>query len=227
MFKRALALPFSILILAGSGCAGSGTQLSFWPFEQKTNTSGVLSPSEQVKALRDMAKKASSRTDQEKREISVNLATLLQKEGDSLIRAEIIHALGKFPTAESLAAVRGALNDPEADVRVSACQALGNLGGPDAVVSLTEVLRGDVDADVRLAAARALGQTREQAAIAALGTALEDSDPSMQYLAVTSLKNVTGKNLGDDVRVWQQYVKGETPQPAEVSVADRMRQMFR
>ena len=49
---------------------------------------------------------------------------------------------------------------------------------------------------------------------AALGEALADSDPAMQYRAVLSLKQTTGKDLGNSVERWQQYVKGEQPEPA-------------
>ena len=48
---------------------------------------------------------------------------------------------------------------------------------PQAVKLLAETLRSDVDADVRLAAAKALGETKNPEAVAALGEALNDSDP--------------------------------------------------
>ena len=76
---------------------------------------------------------------------------------------------------------------------------------------LAEALRSDVDADVRLAAAKALGETKNPAATAPLGEALNDSDPAMQYQAVLSLQKATGKDLGNDVARWQRYVKGEPP----------------
>lgn len=227
MFKRPLTLLLGLLVLAAAGCTGSAGQLSFWPFGQKKNPPGVVSPTEQVEILRDLAKKAHSRTEQQKQEIAPLLVSMLNKEGDPLIRAEVVRTMGCFPTPETLAAVLKALKDSEADVRIAACDVLGRIGGPDSVTGLSEALRGDVDTDVRMAAARALGQTHDPGSVAVLGSALADSDPAMQYLAVSSLKNVTGKDLGDDVRRWQQYVKGEVPQPApSVSIAQRLRQMF-
>jgi HEAT repeat protein len=95
------------------------------------------------------------------------------------------------------------------------------------VAQLSELLKSDVDTDVRLAAARALGQTHDQAAVAALGAALEDRDPAMQYRAVQSLQELTGKNLGNNVERWQQYVRGEAPKTQEpTSLAERFRKMF-
>lgn len=228
MLQRPLALLLSLLVLACAGCTGSPSKLSFWPFqEKKSGPPGIVSPTEQVDMLRDMAKKAQSRTPQEKQQVSALLVSMLGRESDPLLRAEIVRTMRKFPTPETMAAVQGTLKDNDADVRVAACEALGQMGGAQAVAGLSDALRSDVDADVRIAAARALGDTRDSAALVALGTALEDSDPAMQYRAVASLKNVTGKDLGNDVRRWQQYVKGETPQPAEpVSIAERVRGWF-
>jgi HEAT repeat protein len=91
---------------------------------------------------------------------------------------------------------------------------------------LAEALRNDVDGDVRLAAAGALGETKNPAAVAPLGEALADPDPAMQYRAVLSLKQTAGKDLGNSVERWQQYVKGELPAEPTPSLADRFRRLF-
>ena len=63
--------------------------------------------------------------------------------------------------------------------------------------------------------------------MAALGAALEDRDPAMQYRAVQSLQAVTGQNFGNDVERWQQYVRGEVPKSREpTSLAERFRNVF-
>jgi HEAT repeat protein len=228
MFKRPLALLLGLLLCAAVGCAGSRDQSSFWPWqEKKKGPPGMVSPTEQLAMLHELAQKSESRTAQQKQQVAGLLLSMLAKEQDPLLRAEIVRTLRKFPTPESLVAVQGALKDSEADVRVAACEALGRMGGPQAVGGLSEALRGDVDVDVRMAAARALGETRDPASLVALGSALDDKDPAMQYQAVASLKNVTGKDLGNDVRRWQQFVKGELPEPAPpVSIAERMRHML-
>jgi len=118
---------------------------------------------------------------------------------------------------------RAGLKDPDANVRVTACEALGRRKGPVAVEGLAETLKSDLDKDVRLAAVRALGETKDPAAREALGVALDDPDPAMQYRAVMSLRLVTGQNFGNDVARWKAYVKGE-PAPAAkpVSIANRL-----
>lgn len=228
MFKRPLALLLGLLVFGCAGCTGSSSKLSFWPFaESKKAPPGVVSPTDQLEILHDLAKKAESRTPEERRQVSGLLVSMWGKERDPLIRAEIVRTLRKFPSPDGLGVVQTALKDSDAEVRVAACESLGHLGGPPAVTGLSEALRGDVDVDVRMAAARALGETRDPGTLVALGSALEDKDPAMQFRAMASLKNVTGKDLGNDVRSWQQYVKGEPPTPApEVSIAERLRHMF-
>jgi hypothetical protein len=78
-----------------------------------------------------------------------------------------------------------------------------------------------------LAAVRALGETKDPAAVAALGRALDDRDPALQYYAVHSLQEVTRENLGNDVDRWRQYVQsGQVPSERPVSVVERLRQRF-
>ena len=76
--------------------------------------------------------------------------------------------------------------------------------------------------DVRLAAGRALGQLGGDDAVAALRPALDDPDPALQYRAMQSLREITGKDFGDNVVSWREYVRGEGA-PAEISLVDRMK----
>ncbi len=91
---------------------------------------------------------------------------------------------------------------------------------------LAETLSGDTDMDVRQAAAKALASSHDKEAVAALGAALEDANPAMQYVAVASLKNVTGKDLGNDVNAWRQLAKQPDPPLREKSLAEKIRQVF-
>jgi HEAT repeat protein len=123
--------------------------------------------------------------------------------------------------------LRDAIKDPNSDVRVAACKGLEKQPGPEATAALAEVLGSDVEMEVRLAAARALGERREESAIRALGSALEDRDPAMQYCAVNSLRKIAPEDLGNDVSRWRQFVRGETPSPPKpVSLAERIRGVF-
>jgi HEAT repeat protein len=142
--------------------------------------------------------------------ISRQLAAVFRQETDPIIRAEIVRVLGVYPTAESLAVLRTALGDSDSEVRIAACLGWARRKGPEAAGAMSQLLCGDVDGDVRLAAAEALGDIGDRSGIAALGSVLEDKDPAMQYRAVTSLKKITGQDLGDDVNRWREYVQNES-----------------
>jgi hypothetical protein len=80
---------------------------------------------------------------------------------------------------------------------------------------------------VRIAAARELENFRTPEVIPALGVALDDSDPALQHRAIRSLKVVTGKDFGNSVPAWQQFVRTGEIQASEVpSLAERLREWF-
>jgi HEAT repeat protein len=192
-----------------SGCADFDVP-SWMPFQGKASDDlpGVVPPAQRIADLRKLSEEADKKGDAEKIRISQQMAASIQKEKDPLIRQEILRVLGKYPSPDADAVMKGALNDSDRYVRIAACQAWGKRTDAETVKLLSEVLRSDVDADVRLAAAKALGECRNEAAVAVLGDALNDSDPAIQYRAVLSLQQVTGKDLGDNLERWQQYVKG-------------------
>ncbi len=216
--KPPLLLIACCLAALVGGCASGGSKKN-----DAAVPADVMSPAEQIEGLRKMAQAAAKKSPQQQEESSKLLATAIQKESDPLIRSEIVHTLGFFATATATAVIRAALKDPDANVRITACEAAGKKKGPVAVTGLADTLKSDLDKDVRLAAARALGETKDPAAREALGVALDDPDPAMQYRAVMSLRQVTGQNFGNDVARWRAYVKGEPPPPAKpVSLANRL-----
>jgi len=222
-----------LLLLAVGACqTGGGVTGSWaWPWAKKPalveHKSDVLPPTQQTKQLRQLAQEASSRSPDQQQRLSSLLVEALQKQADPLIRVEIVRTLAKVPTLQAAEAVRAATKAPDPDVRAAACQCLGRPGDQAAVITLAEVLSGDLDVDVRLAAARSLGQTQDPKAVQALGLALNDPDPAMQHRAVVALREVTGKDFGNDVQRWRQYVKGEpVAPPTPSSLAERLWQMF-
>jgi HEAT repeat protein len=189
---------------------------------------GLVTPTRKIKQLRRLAQAGPESSPQEQRAVVEYLTQTIRYEADPLVRAEIIRTAGEYPIPEAAPLLKAALQDPDADARVAACEAWGKRGDdPQAADLLAGVLRGDNDHDVRLAAAHALGFTHTQQAIAALGEALVESDPAMQYRAMISLKAVTGADLGNNVDRWQQYVKEGHAQPAEPSwLAEQKKKLF-
>ena len=225
--QRVLAILSGLVVTMAAGCADLDIMPTWMPFQEPASDHlpGIVSPAERMTQLQELSKQAQGNSPTQRQRISAELAASISKEDDPLIRVEIIRTLGSYPGTAADAILTAALSDTETQVREAACDAWGRRNDAEAVKLLSETLRSDVDTDVRLAAARALGDTKNPDAVAALGEALDDSDPAMQYRAVLSLEKVTGKNLENDVYRWQQYVKGEQPEPTP-SLAERLFHWF-
>jgi HEAT repeat protein len=152
---------------------------------------------------------------------------LASNDPNPLIRAAAAQTLGKLSTPSILPGLQMAARDAEKQVRIAACEAWGDVGGPQAMETLTDLVRNDEDLDVRIAATRQLGRFQDPMVVSALGLALNDRNPALQFSAVESLKSSTGRDFGDSVPAWRDYVAGRTPEPARSpSVVERLRDIF-
>jgi HEAT repeat protein len=216
-----------IAALVGGGCADMDIFPTWVPFQGDISDSlpGVVTPAQRIAELRTWSAEAAKATPQQKQAISEQLAAAIRTEKDPRIRTEIIRTLGSYPSATADGILKAAMNDPDKEVRLAACDAWGKRHDDQAVELLAAAAGGDVASEVRLSAVKSLGNTRNPAAVKPLGNALSDADPAMQYLAVLALKNVTGKDFGNDVSRWQQYVQTGRP-PPPLTFSERMRQWF-
>ena len=216
-------LPVLILCLATAGLTGCNSMdnaLTRMAGKQTTDVvPGIVPPGERIAILRKIRDRASRAKPEEQQRVSGELAAAFGDESDPMLRTEIVRALEGYPTEASASVLGAALEDSDTDVRVAACRAWGNRGGTEAVTRLSGVLSSDMDNDVRIAAIDALGKTGDPAAMPALGQALSDPNPAMQYRAVDSLRKVTNQNLGNDVNRWQEYVATATGASAGDTVA--------
>jgi HEAT repeat protein len=153
------------------------------------------------------------------------LAKQLLAEHDPRVRAAMLSIAADFDTPAAAAICRGGMEDPEPRVRMAACEAWSRRGGPDAVTLLAARVDADADLDVRLKAVRELGGLGSDAAVPALARALEDPDPAIQYRAVGSLKQVSGRDLGDDVNAWRAWAADPDAKGTEWSIAEGFRQL--
>jgi hypothetical protein len=225
--RIALTVGLLIAALLLPGCAKrfGGT----WPFGEDETAAlkkyGPV-PVQRIEELQARAKKISKGSPQEQEAFCAELARQMPKETDFNVRLAMIEILGHLNTASSNAVLYAGMKDPESDIRISCCEGWARHPGSPATRILAEALSGDTDMDVRRAAAKALASSNDKEAVVALGTALEDPDPALQYLAVNSLKKVTGKNLGNDVNAWRQLAKLPDPPLREKTLAERVRQVF-
>ena len=111
-------------------------------------------------------------------------------------RLEVVRTLAAYPSEQSRMIIAAAPKDPDIDVRVTACEALGKLAGPESGRLLGQALAHDTSVDVRIAATKALGEMQDPQAVPVLAVALEDPDPALQFSGVEAMRMATGKDLG-------------------------------
>lgn len=208
-----LALP------ALTGCAELGTAAYNpwiryrWAQEEKQYGKTLPTRLAEIRDLRDHAHRLSA---EEQEWASQNMAALIKKESNVPIRIEATRTLGALPTQTAAEALRDAQADGNPLIRIAACRAWEQRGDGESLHSLAAIMGSDTDIDVRLAAARGLGKFRGDMSVQALGSALDESEhPQLQYRAVQSLKTASGRDYGDNLTAWRQYVRGEDPGPAK------------
>jgi len=92
--------------------------------------------------------------------------------------------------------------DPYEAARANAAWALGDVGNMIAVGPLREALK-DNDTFVRLRAVSALKKLKAKAAVPDLIDRLADTSPMVRERARDTLKDITGRDMGDDPAKWR------------------------
>ena len=221
-------VPLSVFALCGISLCLYGCSMPSWTQSKKSTSSvaGIRAPHERISELREQRKRADQMSPEAAEQLAVQLGPECGREEDPLIRSEIVLTLGALKSATARQSLLAAGKDPDSKVRIAACKAWSAVGDETASSELARILSSDMDSDVRLAAAKGLGKVGGPHAVTALGTALEDRDPAMQFVAMESLKQTSGQDYGKDVRLWKQYVQGQVPVREEKSVAQRVRDFF-
>ena len=218
--RRIIPLSLFVMCVASLCLYGCATT------KKKSSIPGITAPHERISQLREQRKRADQMSPEAVERLAAELAPQCGEEEDPMIRVEMVLTLGALNCSVARQALLSAGQDPDDRVRIAACKAWAGIDDESASSELARILSSDMDQDVRLAAAKALGQSGGPHALAALGQALEDRDPAMQYVAMESLKQTSGEDYGRDVRLWKQYVQGETPVREEKSIAQRVREFF-
>jgi hypothetical protein len=219
-------------LLAVSAIACGCAQTAAWkmPWNDASRAERVkekygLTANQRVEEVEERAAAARSEGGQREEAFTAELVRSMLTEHDPRVRIKILDVAVTFETPSALSICRGALEDPDAKVRMAACNAWGKRSGDEAVKLLSHRYQTDTDIDVRLEAVRMLGAVEDQTAIPALARALEDPDPAVQYRAVASLKKVSGRDLGDDVNRWRAWVADPASEP-DWSMAETFRKIF-
>jgi hypothetical protein len=222
-----------LLIACTFGCASSGQKASaqkwYDPFglfaEQEGPKTKIVTTNQRIKILRELIKKAPSLPPEEQQRATDELCQALPKEEDILVRSEMLRALAVLPSPRAEAMLKAGLRDADQDVRIACCQAWATRGGAEANRILCETLTADTDTDVRLAAGRALGDLKDADAIPALGLALDDANPAIQFRATQSLQAITGKKF-ETVKEWRDYIHDKDKKEEPLTHWGRLKQLF-
>lgn len=225
--KRLFLLGSCLAACCVYGCAGTPIHSlwyrSQWEEDEKHGRT-FHTRLEELSSLRDGAEQLN---EAEQARVAQQLNQALAGDPSPLYRVEVVRVLGTLSTPVASEGLRRAIQDDDASVRIAACHAWADRGDREALQVLGEVVGGDTDLDVRMAATRGLANFNDPAAVRALGLALDDADPALQYRAVQSLKEVTGEDFGNSVPDWRRFVRGEPVRPSETpSIAETLRNLF-
>lgn len=222
----AIVLCSFVVLAVTCGCAG-------WaPWKDPKEAARLaekygMTAKQRIADLEKRAKEAAQGDEERRAAFSQELAQSIVSEHDPRVRASIVEIASKFDVSVASAVCQGALQDPDARVRLAACDAWAAKGGDRAVELISIRCREETDVDVRLRAIRALGKLKQKSSIPVLAQSLEDPDPAIQYRAVAALKEVSGRDLGDDVNAWRQWAAAdEATRDASWSIAETFRKMF-
>jgi HEAT repeat protein len=123
------------------------------------------------------------------------LEKLLVESDAPAVREAAANALGKVGGAQSVPALLQALDDPEANVRWFAVEALRKLNADRATLQLGEMLKEDPNARVREIVATTLGELGQPASVPALRGALDDRSERVRQRAVAALQSLATGNF--------------------------------
>lgn len=150
---------------------------------------------------------------------SAHLKGIYENDPSAEMRRLTMVAAGRL-TDQTVAAdlINDGLGDKVAKVRMEACRALGGLDGDDAARMLVATINTDTDLDVRQSAIAALSGHPGSIATGSLRRVLDEQDPATRLVAMSSLKKVTGRDLGDDASAWIAMLD-DAPETATARIA--------
>jgi hypothetical protein len=124
------------------------------------------------------------------------------------VRAVIIHSLGELGDPRAREVVTQAVNDPEPVIRVEGCRALGKVGAAQDATVLARIMMVDALEDCRIAAIEGLGSLKsaDPRILQILVDGMDHEDPAIRLECLTTLRKITGKDLGTDPAAWKREI---------------------
>jgi len=233
---------FGLLLLSYVGCATDNEFLAKVPFFEARSDKipGLMSPRERKKLIQEKGERGAKAPEAEKEILVAQLMVEYRTSPDQNMRREAVDAMAKIPHPKRDFYMKEMLKDDDPFIRISVLEAIGkSFNGDDRVDILIDRMKADSDKDVRLRATEILGQIGAgvgkptakaspdlKRIEAALGEMLLDKVPAVRYQAMKSLRQVTGKDYGENINHWLayiQYTKGESTElPKERGFAEKI-----
>lgn len=220
-----MLLSLALLLCIGTGCA------SWTPWKRREKSArdqekyGYTADT-RIKKLAERSKTVKGGSAESRSEFTQELVRMMLEEHDPRVRCKILETAADYDTPSATAICAGAMQDPSDMVRLKACDVWSERGGEDALKLLVTRYQTDAELDVRLRALKRLGDLQDKAAIPVLARALEDADPAVQYRAVAALKQVSGRDLGNDVNVWREWAADPAADKVPWTIAEGFRKVF-
>lgn len=224
--RRPLMMLCLVAVLCGSvGCA------SWTPWKRREKAArdqekyGYTADT-RIKKLAERSKQVKSGSPESRIEFTQELVRMMLEEHDPRVRCKILETAAEYDSAAATAICTGAMQDPSDMVRLKACDVWSTRGGEDALNLLVTRYQTDAELDVRLRALKRLGDLQDKGAIPVLARALEDADPAVQYRAVAALRQVSGRDLGNDVNAWREWAADPASDKVPWTIAEGFRKVF-
>lgn len=210
------------VVLGGTALVGTGCESRGKKAQQSTSILQVFAPPTPAEAARmavdpfDADKRATgtlllANAPWGGEDVYVRLYREQIKDKDPLVQAVSVRALALHGSPEDVPAIVALIGSEQQYLRWECARALQRLHNPVAIDALKDRLsiKKETDPSVREAAASALAQYPDRRSFDALVTALDDRDLSVAVEAQKSLKTLTGRDLGNEVRPWVTWSKEE------------------
>jgi len=144
------------------------------------------------------------------------------RDADAAVRVAAIRGLGMHGDPSHVPILVGSLADKDRLVRLEAARGLQRLHNDAAIDPLIVAMRepdtrntklqAEPEAEVRAQAAHALGQYAARKVLQALIAGLDDADLSVNRASLSSLRTLTGQDLGIDRAAWLAWLD-QTSEP--------------
>lgn len=131
-----------------------------------------------------------------------HLDRIMSNDPSPEMRRLTVMAASRMSDPVAMDLIEQGLDDENLKVQMEACRSLGKRPEPEAAQMLASTLGTTTELDVKNSAIEALGNHKGSIPTDALRVVLNGQDPATIDLAMSSLRGVMGKDLGNDPKQW-------------------------